>query len=43
MLYAWIGDQELFVTIFNLMPFIWLRMNIVAVATKIKEVRYAEN
>ena len=29
-------DHELFVTIFNVLPFIWLRMNIVAVSTKVR-------
>jgi len=38
-----LSDHESFVTIPNIMPFVWLRINILAVATKIKEVRYAEN
>jgi ubiquinone/menaquinone biosynthesis C-methylase UbiE len=36
-------DREFLVVIFNALPFVWLRMNIVAVARKLGGFRYAEN
>jgi len=36
-------EREFLVTIFNSLPFIWLKMNIVMVAIKLDEVKYARS